>query len=283
MKIAVVGHRAYFENHYPEHWRECTNTLCLNVNELDYGWLNIVRNFRPDVTLFYRPEIYPKHYLDSIRGLKVAFMTEPVPSLEKGALKVSLETQLRMQVYQAMDWDCYDVRIFYDESKRDSIEYLGYKVDYYSEIPIDSSKFKQGDCERDIDVVFVGKPTVHRISQLAELRLAPVRYLWIAHGVYGGELASIFQRSKFVLNIHADGMPAVEPRVFLAAASGARVISEPIPHISPRIQDSVIQSTTFDPGFITDLVNHYDPVLPSISPLGVREFISDICSKFQVT
>jgi hypothetical protein len=36
--------------------------LCLDVNETDYSFLLNLYDFRPDITLFYRPELYPEAF-----------------------------------------------------------------------------------------------------------------------------------------------------------------------------------------------------------------------------
>ena len=74
-RIAVVGHYTYFENHFPEGWRKDPNILCVDVDESDYGWLLTIYNYRPQLTLFFRPELYPRRYVESIPGLRVAILS----------------------------------------------------------------------------------------------------------------------------------------------------------------------------------------------------------------
>jgi hypothetical protein len=127
-----------------------------------------------------------------------------------------------------MDWDAFNWRIYYDSGKRAAAEYLGYRIDEYFPLPIDTQYFNAvGRSERALfDVCFVGKATPHRIMKLEALRDSRLRFLWIAHGCSGRMLASIFRRSKIVLNVHADNKEAFEPRIYLAAACGAVVLSE---------------------------------------------------------
>ena len=229
-RIAIIGHFTYFENHFPEGWAKDPDVLCLDVNEKDYSWLLIVNNFCPDITLFFRPELYPRHYIERIPGLRIAILSEPLPELRDGQLDYTDETRLRKQVYGNMAWDAYHWRIFYDKGKEESAKFLGFPIDEYRPLPIDTSQFHDSLCQKDrlFDVTFIGKPTPHRISKLDFLRSSAVHFLWIAHGLSGGRLAEVFRRSKVVLNVHADGQMAFEPRLYLAAACGARVITEPI-------------------------------------------------------
>ncbi|WP_156634016.1 glycosyltransferase family protein [Methylobacterium sp. Leaf113] len=229
VRIGVVGHFVWFANHFPEGWRTDSNVLCLDVDEGDYSFLVHLINFRPDITLFYRPELYPKRYIDAISGLKIGILSEPVPATINEQLLTSSETDLRMRVYSNMNWDAYHKLIYYDVSKRETIERLGWPIDSFHPLPIDTDLFNPRRRDRPIDVCFVGKATAHRIEVLDFLRLAPVRFVWVAHGTSGRELAWLFRRSKVVINIHADALPALEPRILLAAACGCIVLSEPIP------------------------------------------------------
>jgi hypothetical protein len=230
LRIAVVGHRIWFENHYPERWRTDPEIRSFDVSERDYSWLMALINYRPDVTLFYRPEIYPKQYIQNVRGIRIAVLSEPLPLLENGRLVPSEETALRMRVYRRMPWEAYHWRIYYDPGKAASAASLGFIIDEFRPMPIDTEVFRppRGQHSRPFDICFVGKATPHRIAVLDFLRLSPLRFLWVAHGVSGRELAQIFKRSRAVLNIHADGVPALEPRLYLAAACGCQVITEPL-------------------------------------------------------
>lgn len=228
LRIGVVGHHTWFSNHFPEHWETDTNVLCLDVDETDYRFMVYMANFGPDITLFYRPELYPTHYLRLIPGRKIAFLSEPLPYLKNGRLISSAETDLRVQVYSSMDWQAYDEIIYYDPGKRQTVEALRWPVTSFRPLPIDTHWFKPYRNRRPIDICFLGKATPRRIAAMDFLRLQKWRFVWVAHGLSGRQLASLFRRSKIVLNIHADALPALEPRVHLAAACGCLVLSEPI-------------------------------------------------------
>ena len=240
-RIVVIGHYTWFSNHFPEGWEDDPLVRCLDVDESDYSFLIYAANFRPSITLFYRPELYPPQYLEAIPGRKVAFLSEPLPMLKDGRFLTSSETELRTTVYERMSWNSYHKSIYYDGSKEAAIRALGWPIDRFEPLPIDTSVFKPKGRARAIDVCFLGKPTKHRIRQLNFLRLAPWRYVWIAHGIYGRALAEVFQRSKVVLNIHADGLPAVEPRIYMAAACGCCVLSETLSARPTVMADRVVE------------------------------------------
>ncbi|MDR3532959.1 MAG: hypothetical protein P4L90_20675 [Rhodopila sp.] len=230
MRIAVVGHATWFANHYPENRQNDLNVLCLDVREGDYSWLIVLRNWRPDVTLFYRPELYPERFLRNIDGVRIAFLTEPLPAVNNGKLEPTAESALRLQVYGGMAWHAYHRRLYYDSGRAATAAILGWPVDAYRPMPIDTTVFHppSTNMERPIDACFVGKATPHRIARLEYLRSSGLRFLWVAHGVHGGRLARLFRRSRVVLNVHADGVAAQEPRLYLAAACGCRVVTEPL-------------------------------------------------------
>ena len=215
--------------------------LCLDVDEKDYSFLIAAANFKPDISLFYRPELYPEYYLRMIGGRRVAFLSEPVAEL-RGAQRIeSAETELRLAVYRGMNWGSFDRIYYYDRSKAAMIDSLGWPITGYRPLPIDTLSFKPGRATRLIDVCFIGKATPHRILQMDFLRNIGVRFVWIAHGVSGTNLASLFRRSKVVLNIHADGLVALEPRVWLAVACGCVVLSEKLPPAERTLLDHVIE------------------------------------------
>jgi hypothetical protein len=245
MRVAVVGHATWFANHYPEGWRNDPATLCLDVKEGDYSWLMVLRNWRPDATLFYRPELYPERFLRHVDGVRVAFMTEPLPAVNEGNLETTAESALRLQVYAGMAWHAYHRRLYYDSGRAATAATLGWPVDAFRPIPIDTTLFRPSPTGkyRPIDVCFIGKATPHRIARLEPLRASGLRFVWVAHGVYGDRLARLFRRSRIVLNVHADGVAAQEPRLYLAAACGCRVVTEPLSTPPVALRPWVVEET----------------------------------------
>ena len=153
--------------------------------------------------------------------------SEAGPELVDGGFVGSSETDLRLKVYSSMHWGSFDKIFYYDASKAAAAEKLGWPIAGFRPMPIDLSVFRPASLDdRPIDVFFIGKATEHRIAQMDFLRTMKVNYRWVAHGLTGRELAETFRRSKVVLNIHADGLPSLEPRIYLAAACGCVVLSE---------------------------------------------------------
>jgi hypothetical protein len=193
--------------------------------------------------LFYRPELYPPCYIDRVSGQKIAFLSEPLPALRDGQLEATAESALRLQVYRGMSWGSYHRRIYYDAGRRATAEHLDWPITGYRLLPIDTQHFHPGTrgADRPVDICFVGKATPHRIAMMDFLRSASLRFVWVAHGVSGPDLAALFRRSRVVLNVHSDGVAAQEPRLYLAAACGCRVVSEPISTPPLAFRNRIVQ------------------------------------------
>ncbi|MEZ5117550.1 MAG: hypothetical protein R2737_14915 [Candidatus Nanopelagicales bacterium] len=259
--------------------------LAVDVDERDYSWLRVLYNFRPNITMFFRPELYPGHLVRAIPGIRVAILSEPIAAMSAGQLRFTEESRLRHLVYSNMDWLSYHWRVYYDEGRRPEASALGFVIDEFRPLPIDTSVFRPPPPEaaRDIDVFFVGKATPHRIETLDFLRLHPGRFLWIAHGVSGSELAALLQRSKVVLNVHADGVPAAEPRVHLAAACGAVVLSERLSAPSgagwPHVLE--VDSITHDAiRLASDAAEKSPKSTAPLNQLSVRSFLAEVMDRF---
>lgn len=288
MRIGVVGHHTYFENHFPENWRNDPDILALDVDERDYGWLRFLYNWRPDISLFFRPELYPRELVSSIPGVRVAILSEPIPKSIDGTWHSSSESDLRMFLYQRMAWDAYHWRIYYDPGKRMEAEALGLPVDEYRVLPVDTANFCPPcrDVERPFDATFVGKPTPHRIKKLDFLRLSRRRFLWVAHGVSGQQLAALFRQSKVVLNVHVDGVPAMEPRVTLAAACGALVLTEPLSSEPTHFAGRMFERQEWNHEVIEEMLDRAAQSQPDkiasneLTSLSARSLIADLAERF---
>ena len=141
MRMAVVGHAIWFANHYPEQWRGDADLICPEGSEVDYSWLMVLRNWRPDVTLFYRPELYPERFLHHIDGFRIAFLTEPLPVLKEKKLETTPESALRPQVYKRMAWQVFHRRLYYDRGRAETVAFLGWPIDSFRPLPIDTANF----------------------------------------------------------------------------------------------------------------------------------------------
>jgi hypothetical protein len=147
-------------------------------------------------------------------------------------------------MYATMEWDEFDYKIFYDPGQIEGVKKLGFHIDEYRALPINSTYFQNTldfRQAREIDFFFVGKPTNYRNSVLKPLQYSNLNFVWIAHGISGPDLGRYMRNSKFVLNVHADGLEAFEPRVYLGAASGAYVLSEKLSSPLQGFHQSILE------------------------------------------
>jgi hypothetical protein len=229
MRYGCIGHRVYFENHFIEGHADSPDIRGFDYDHSSSRPFSQLLAFGPDVSLIYRPELYSTAMLRMLPGLKIGFSSEPLPTGAGARRTTSSETDLREQVYRGLVARGYDMFFHYDAASAGWFDERGVHVDGYRPLPIDCDVFNpHGDADKDIDFLFVGKATPHRIAVLDRFRWLPFRFVWIAHGVSGRALADVIRRSRCLINVHADAREQFEPRVQIAALCGVAVLSEPL-------------------------------------------------------
>lgn len=114
--------------------------------------------------------------------------------------------------------------IHYDESRRNFLEFVGISP-RFQPLPVDTTLFS--DAHRDIEVLFFGRASARRSLVFNPLKEKKgFKFVWIENGLGWSELAKFISRSKVVINLSADGVDNFEPRILLALAGGARVVTE---------------------------------------------------------
>ncbi len=232
MRVAFIGPFTYFENHFLENWQTNPKVICiptewnLPIDQSAY------RKFDPEIGVFFRPELYDPKLIKSLPGKKVAFLSEALVKIKWWKLESNTsEKRIRKRAlkHYSFTGDGFESVYIYDKTFFAHAQELGVKVSGSQPLPIDTSRFHPTTGVKDIDFLFIGKPTIHRIKFLDNLRWSNHRFLWIAHGSSGTDLSALMQRAKVVLNVHADpDLVSFEPRIDLALASGAVVLSEPV-------------------------------------------------------
>ena len=292
IRVACLGHDTYFENHYCE--KSATNFLVgwFSFDHFSSDFYRDIVNFRPDITLIFRPEMHHKSDIALIPGIKIGFSSEPMPKIVNGIVQKSTETDRRVGIFTRMDFTAYDAVYHYDQNSKDYAEQMGWPFAGYRELPVNTDFFHPFDKPEPYwDLVFVGKATPRRSDLVSALKSYNIQFLWIEHGVSGRELADIFRRSKCILNIHADELVALEPRIYLAAACGVPVLSDDYGHsqfpMSSFVQ--VIDMTKLRPAFIeksVDAVKRRINMIPDtdiasqVVQLSAESFVRDVISRY---
>jgi len=230
LRVACVGHDIYFKNHFVER-----SAVGLEVEWFDFDHFTTdfyadLRAFQPDVTLIYRPELHRADQLNSLAGIKIGFSTEPLPKLSfDGEVRRSEEINRRVAVFRDIAWHAFNAVYHYDVASRSFCEKHGYPFAGYRILPVNTDYFAPRWSSRKLwDALFIGKATPRRQRILDRLKIYNRKFLWIEHGINGRELAALFHRARCVINIHADHLVALEPRVYLATAAGVPVLSDPL-------------------------------------------------------
>ncbi|KAB2788085.1 glycosyltransferase family 1 protein [Brucella anthropi] len=228
-RVACLGHRVYFENHFCELKSRFFDVAWFDYDHFSNTVYRDIRAYRPDVTLIYRPELHKATDLVSISGYKIGFSTEPLPKMAiDGTIKTSSETDRRLAMISQLEKAGYNRIYHYDKGSKSFIELKGLPIDDYAVIPVNTNYFNPSRIPKPKwDILFLGKATERRSRILSRLKNHNVSFLWIEHGVSGSELGKLFKRSRCILNIHADDIQALAPRVYLAAACGVPVLTDP--------------------------------------------------------
>ncbi|MBI2471666.1 MAG: glycosyltransferase [Planctomycetes bacterium] len=108
------------------------------------------------------------------------------------------------------------------------------------------------DIKRDIDILFVGSITPRRKILLEKLQSS--FHVTIANA-FGRELVQLFNRSKIVLNIHAEDHKDTETRVFEALGCGSFLLTERLSVENPFSCEHLVEFETFDE--LCDKINFY--------------------------
>ena len=92
--------------------------------------------------------------------------------------------------------------------------------------------YKIPDLRKEIDILFVGSITPRRERILNRLKM---KFNISIHAAYGEKMVQLFNRSKIILNIHADDFIDTETRIFEALGSGSFVLTEKLGAENPFI------------------------------------------------
>jgi hypothetical protein len=281
MRIIVIGPRTFFENHFPENWQSDPDVKFLH-NEWNLKIdVRAINTFAPDLILIFRPELITRSELEAMSGIKIGFLSEPLNLRLKSAgwlKRKSSEVVIRRAAmnFNAFSPNSLNFTFSFERIARETEIDLNLQNVIACPLPIDTSCFHSIETTRDIDIFFIGKPTAYRTEKLDSLRWSKYKYVWVAHGLSGPELAHYLRRSKIVLNIHADGsIAAYEPRIDLALACGAKILSEPLDS-ARKLSQNITITEIFDDINIDKIIDR--SFINDFEPYSTRRFLEDLMS-----
>ena len=108
------------------------------------------------------------------------------------------------------------------------------------------------DIKRDIELLFVGSITPRRKKLLEKLQSD---FTVTVVNAFGKELVQFLNRSKIVLNIHAEDHEDTETRVFEALGCGSFLLTERLSEENPFSCEHLVEFETFDE--LCDKIKYY--------------------------
>lgn len=235
-KVAFVGQPEYnsplYENDLDDTYT--TTNFCtlfdLKLNRMSAQSMSPLIEFRPDISICFRPEYFSKELLAALSGIKVGISTEPFPKCVDGKFYYSLDSISRFRnLLQAAPLG-FDFIFHYDSSSLSFMAEMGINLSGTVALPVATRTWtppRGAERANTWDVVFLGRSTTHREKHFLPLK-RDLRFLHISHGIMGKDMLPFYHASTIGLNIHSEPELMWEPRVQQLMAAGLLVVSEPI-------------------------------------------------------
>jgi hypothetical protein len=200
-------------------------TQCIDYRNYRYNLVNKYKEISDfDALLLQRGDWFPKGLLKAVNRPKFFWASELVSRCrdQDRLLKSGLFNHIFVHTN-----DCLRsiVRNGWVPKDRISVLLNGFDTD---------TQYKIENIEKDIDILFIGNITNRRREVLKDLQKD--FHITIMRG-FGTEMTEIVNRSKVVLNIHADEYLDTETRIFECLGCGAFVISEKLSEENPFIHN----------------------------------------------
>jgi glycosyltransferase involved in cell wall biosynthesis len=229
IQIAFVGQPEYFRFMYEDLDKD------YNVKDFVLKWGAGIQfykgliEFNPHVAFFFRPELYPDTLLETLKGIKVALSSEPIPKYANDFFITSDDMELRFNSLKCAKGKKYDYFFHYDKTSLRFLEENGFKVDGEFFFPVATGIYRPIDCKKNWDWGFIGRDTIHRERFLGVAK-RDFNGLHIAHGIYGEEFVRLMNACKIGVNLHIDKSISLEPRMQMMMACKVMTMSEPLSH-----------------------------------------------------
>jgi hypothetical protein len=226
MRVVFVGQRSYFAACSLE---QPIRDIEPAFVDFRYGddpdrMLADLRELRPHVAVFFRPEHVPAGALGGVAALRLGFLTEPLP---RAGDEPAHDLERRLSYLEAADPANFDRIVSFDPLIAETVRPL-MPVWRSTTLPVADRFFREPLRRPDpAPPVFVGRSTDHREKFLMPLKHS-YDLLHIAHGVEGDELERALDGAFLSVNLHSEPYRSFENRVCVALAAGHLVVTEPL-------------------------------------------------------
>ena len=231
LRVAFVGQSTFFEACSLEPQSAAAVGLESRFFEYRAGAaiepvLEQLAEFGAEVTVLFRPEIFPAGALHDLPGAVVGFLTEPLPRRQKGAVAHD-DLDRRLRDLQQTDPLNVDRVISFDPLIAAAASDA---VPVWRSLPLpvaDSFYRPVGSAIAAPPALFVGRSTPHRERFLADSK-EQGDVLHLGFGVDGDHLQELMAEHSVAINVHNEPYPTFENRVCIHLAAGQLVLSEPL-------------------------------------------------------
>jgi hypothetical protein len=238
-KVAFIGQPEYNSPLYEDDLddiyttRKFNASFDLKLNKLSAKSMPGLIEFRPDISICFRPEYFSKELVAVLSGIKVGISTEPFPKYVNGEFYYSLDSISRFKNLLRAAPLGFDFIFHYDSASLSFMALMGVNLSGVVALPVATRTWTAGTAvpgaERanNWDVVFLGRSTTHRERHFLPLK-RDFRFLHVAHGIEGKDILPYYHASTIGLNVHSEPEVMWEPRVQQLMAAGLLVVSEQI-------------------------------------------------------
>ncbi|MEI6793511.1 MAG: hypothetical protein WCK97_09820 [Actinomycetes bacterium] len=185
-----------------------------------------LKAFGAEVTVVFRPEIFPSGALHELPGAVVGFLTEPLPRRGSDAV-AHADLDVRLRDLRRIDRLNVDRVISFDPKCAPAADEV---VPVWRSLPLpvaDSFYRPVLETRSSTQALFVGRSTPHREEYLAESK-AQGDILHLGFGVDSEHLKQLMEQHSVAVNVHNEPYPTFENRVCLHLAAGQLLFSEPL-------------------------------------------------------
>jgi len=225
LKIINIGPVEWFSPHFA-YDNDQIEVFNYDPWKQDVSLVDFCHLVKPDVLYIFRGDIVRSQLFRLQHIHQIEFSSEIYPS-NPFSNKYSQWLGIKKFMHCMKDISPYANIFHYDQSRKGFLEAMGLNFKYHF-LPVNISSFEANNTEvkKDIDLLFFGRASQRRSTIFSKIKERNLKFVWIENGLNWNELSGFISRAKVVLNFAADECDNFEPRILLALAGGANVITE---------------------------------------------------------